>query len=141
MQKKGFSLLEIIFVLLTIAVVVTAAISKFETTFDKTNITKLKSDILQIRAGINLYKNKLILQNQNESLSSLDDNNNMLFNLILQTPIPSSNENKANAWSKISATKYRVYLDASDSLDFEYDNLNYTFQCNITNELCKELEL
>ncbi len=141
MQKKAFSLLEIIFVLLTIAVVVTAAISKFETTFDKTNITKLKSDILQIRTGINLYRNKLILQNQNESLSNLDDNDNMLFNIILQTPIPSSNESKANAWSKISATKYRVYLDTTHSIDFQYDTSNYTFDCEPTNQLCKELEL
>ena len=141
MQKKAFSLLEIIFVLLTIAVVVTAAISKFETTFDKTNITKLKSDILQIRAGINLYRNKLILQNQNESLSTLDDNDNMLFNIILQTPIPSSNESKANAWSKISATKYRVYLDTTHSIDFQYDTANYTFDCESNNQLCKELEL
>ena len=84
MHKKGFSLIEIIFVLLTIAIIITVAVSKFDSALDNTNITKIKSDILQIRAGINQYRNKMILKNETASFNSLDDNNIKLFNKVLQ---------------------------------------------------------
>ena len=87
MHKKGFSLIEIIFVLLTISIIITVAVSKFDSALDNTNINKIKSDIVQIRAGINIYKNKMILKNETFSFDSLDDNNNALFNKVLQTPI------------------------------------------------------
>lgn len=141
MDKKGFSLIEIIFVLLTITIIITVAVSKFDQALDNTNITKIKSDIVQIRAGINLYKNKMILKNETVSFDSLDDNDNLLFNRVLQTPILSSNENIAKAWSKISNTQYKVFLDNENALEFNFDTTKYTFDCDITNTFCKELNL
>lgn len=141
MHKKGFSLIEIIFVLLTIAIIITVAVSKFDSALDNTNITKIKSDILQIRAGINQYRNKMILKNETASFNSLDDNNIKLFNKVLQNPILSSRENIAKAWSKISDTKYQVFLDKTNALEFVFDTSKYTFDCDISNTLCKELNL
>ncbi|MDC0933708.1 hypothetical protein OAR97_07635 [Arcobacteraceae bacterium] len=141
MDKKGFSLIEIIFVILTITIIITVAVSKFDSALNNTNITKIKSDILQIRAGINLYKNKMILKNETLSFDSLDDNDNKLFNKVLQTPILSSKENSARAWSKISDTKYKVFLDRSNALEFIFDPTQYTFDCDISNTLCSELNL
>ena len=140
-MKKGFSLVEIIFVLLILAVITTVAVSKFETTLDKANISKIKSDVLQIRSAINLYKNKLILKKQNETLDELDDNDKMLFNIILDTPIIASNETKTAQWSKLSTTTYKVFIDASNSLEFKYDTSASTFDCDMDIQLCKELEL
>ena len=140
-MKKGFSLVEIIFVLLILAIITTVAVSKFETTLDKANISKIKSDVLQIRSAINLYKNKLILKNQNESLDTLDDNDKMLFNIILDTPIIASNETKTAQWSKLSTTKYKVYIDTSNFVEFQYDTSTSIFDCDIDIQLCKELEL
>jgi len=141
MHKKGFSLIEIIFVLLTISIIITVAVSKFDSALDNTNINKIKSDIVQIRAGINIYKNKMILKNETFSFDSLDDNNNALFNKVLQTPIISSNEKSAKAWSKISNTQYKVFLDNTNALEFVFDTSTYTFDCDISDSLCKELNL
>ena len=143
MNKKGFSLIEIIFVLLVMSIIITLAVSKFDTAFDKTNITKIKSDIVQIREGINLYKNKMILKNESYTFKSLDENNSNdeLFSKVLKKPILSSEENKATSWHKISNNKYKVFLDATTSLEFIFDNVNYTFDCDIQNTLCKELNL
>lgn len=141
MDKKGFSLIEIIFVLLTITIIITVAVSKFDSALDSTNVNKIKSDIVQIRAGINLYKNKMILKNETVSFDSLDDNNMELFNKVLQTPILSSQAKKAKAWSKISDTQYKVFLDNTNSLEFIFDTSKYTFDCDISNPLCKELNL
>jgi general secretion pathway protein G len=141
MIKKAFSLLEIIFVLIVMLIITTIAVSKFDTAVSNTNVTKIKSDILQIRTGINFYKNKMILKNLNDSLNQLEDNNEMLFNKILEHPILSSNQPIAKAWSKISSTKYKVYLSNESFLEFYYDNEAYIFDCDISNKLCKELNL
>ena len=141
MDKKGFSLIEIIFVLLLITIIITVAVSKFDSALDNTNITKIKSDIIQIRAGINLYRNKMILKNDSLSFDTLDENNNALFSKVLDTPIISSNKNQAKEWSKISNTKYKVFLDNNNALEFTFDTNNYTFDCNISNNLCKKLNL
>jgi general secretion pathway protein G len=141
MDKKGFSLIEIIFVLLTITIIITVAVSKFDTALDSTNIANIKSDVLQIRAGINLYKNKNILKNETITFNSLDDNNHELFSIILESPILSSDEQIAQAWSKISTTKYKVFIDNKNAIEFIFDRSKYTFDCNTSNSLCKELNL
>jgi len=141
MDKKGFSLIEIIFVLFAITIIITVAVSKFSDSLDNTNTIKIKSDVLQIRAGINLYKNKMILKNETLSFDTLDDNNKMLFSKVLQTPIASSNENSAKAWSKISNTKYKVFLDNENAIEFNFDTSKYIFDCDISNPFCKELNL
>lgn len=141
MTKKAFSLLEIIFVLIVMSVITTLAVSKFDTAFTNTNVTKIKSDILQIRAGINSYKSKMILKDSDDDLEQLDDNDMMLFNKILQNPILSSNEPIAKAWTKISNSKYKVYVSHESFIEFYYDNKTYIFDCDISNELCKKLNL
>jgi general secretion pathway protein G len=141
MTKKAFSLLEIIFVLIVMSVITTLAVSKFDTAFTNTNVTKIKSDILQIRAGINSYKSKMILKDSDDDLEQLDDNDIMLFNKILENPILSSNEPIVKAWTKLSNSKYKVYVTNHSFLEFHYDNETYIFDCDISNELCKELNL
>ena len=140
MKKKGFSLLEILFVLAIITIIITVAVSKFDTAFAKTNITKIKSDVLQIRAAITLKKNKMILKNQNETLEKLDDNDQNLFNLILDVPIIATTSQKQNSWSKQSDTTYKVYMENSFVL-FTYDANSFSFDCDIANPLCKKLNL
>jgi len=83
----------------------------------------------------------MILKNKTFSFDSLDDNNNALFNKVLQTPIISSQNNSAKSWSKISNTQYKVFLDSSNALEFVFDTSKYTFDCDISNTLCKELNL
>ena len=122
-------------------IIITVAATKFDSTLQNTHITKIKTDVLQIRAGINLYRNKTILKNETVTFNSLDDNNNELFSKILQIPILSSQESIAKAWSKISDTKYKVFLDKKNSLEFVFDTSKYTFDCDISNTLCKELNL
>jgi len=141
MNKKSFSLIEIIFSLVLISVIATVAITKFDTSLENTHYAKIKSDIFQIREGINNHKNKMILKNEIESFTSLDENNQKLFSKILNAPIFASNQKKATAWSKFSKTQYNVYLDATHSLIFTFDSQNYTFDCDHTNDICKKLFL
>ena len=141
MTKKAFSLLEIIFILIVISVITTIAVSKYATAITNASLTKIKSDVLQIRAGIKHTKNKMILKNSTNILNELEDSDEMLFNKILENPIISSSQPIAKAWSKISIYTYKVYITNKTFLKFNYDNEKYIFDCDISNELCKELNL
>jgi len=141
MDKKGFSLVEIIFALMAISIIITIAVSKFDLALSSTNINKIKSDIVQIRAGINKYKNRLILQNNTSSFQTLGDSEVLLFNTILKNPIKVSQKQKTGSWSKVSQNRYKVFIDSTDSLEFIFDNSKYTFDCDIKDKLCKDLNL
>jgi len=136
-MKKAFSLIEIIFTLMIISIIVTVAVSKFDLALNSANLNKIKADIIQIRAGINLYKNKLILKNDSSSFTTLDENNSALFSRVLNTPIQASSKE----WTQTSPTKYTVFIDSENSVQFTFDSTNYTFTCNISNTHCKELSL
>jgi len=107
--------------------------------FENANTTKIKSEILLIREALNNYKNKMILKGSTATLDSLEDNDKYLFNKILQSPIPATNHIKVGAWSKISATTYKVYVEDGNSVEFIYDSDDYSFECDEDNLLCQEL--
>jgi len=139
MVKKGFTLIEVIFVIAIIGIIITVAIPKLNENLNKTNIIKIKNDITMIRDGITKYKNKMILQNNSFDLDALDDNSEKLFNKILVYPIISSSLKKASSWSKVSNTNYKIYIDSTNSIEFIYDKVTYTFDCDQDKEFCKEL--
>ena len=138
-NKKAFSLIEIVFTIAIISIILVIAVPKMNDTLQSANITKIKSDVLLIREAINNYKNKMILQGQTHCLPTLDDNNEYLFCTILENPIKASNEQKIGAWSKLSFDTYKVYLDNQNSVEFVYDNDDYSFECDSDNLLCQEL--
>lgn len=136
-MKKAFSLIEIIFTLMIISIIVTVAVSKFDLALNSANLTKIKADIIQIRAGINLYKNNLILKHDSSSFTTLDENNSALFSRVLDTPIQSSTKE----WTQTSPTQYTVFIDSKNSIKFTFDSTDYTFDCDISDTLCKDLSL
>jgi len=136
-MKKAFSLIEIIFTLMIISIIVTVAVSKFDLALGSANLNKIKADIIQIRAGINLYKNSLILENKSVSFTTLDENNNALFSKVLDLPIISS----LQEWTQTSDTTYSLFIDTENSIEFTFDKSNYTFDCDISDTFCKNLSL
>jgi type II secretory pathway pseudopilin PulG len=135
----AFSILEIIFAIAIISIIAIIAIPKFGNNLNKANLLKIKNDITLIREGLQNYKNKILLSNNTTTLNSLDDNNEELFNKILNYPIIIQKDQKATNWEKISNEKYLVWIDASTTLEFKYDKSNYTFDCDIQNTACRDL--
>jgi prepilin-type N-terminal cleavage/methylation domain-containing protein len=138
MNKKAFSLIELIFVIAIISVIVVVVLPNFKSTKDSANFIKIKSDILLIRNALIQYKNKIILSNSSNDLDSLDDGE-LLFSKILKNPIIPSVSHKSGEWIKQSDDKYTVFIDNENSLEFIYDKSNYTFDCDFSNNYCKEL--
>jgi prepilin-type N-terminal cleavage/methylation domain-containing protein len=137
--KRAFSLIEIIFALAVISIILIVAIPKLGDTLNNTNINKIKSDILIIREGLNNYKNKKILKGDTSTLESLEDDDQYLFNKILQNPIQSTSKIKVGGWDKTSTVTYRVYIEDGNSVEFVYDSDDYSFECDEDNLFCQEL--
>lgn len=122
-----------------IAFIAAVAIPKFTVTIDKTNLVKIKSDIALIKEALNGYKNKKILSNSASYLSTLEEDNDLLFSKILKYPIKNSFENKAATWNKISNSEYLLRIDDKTEVKFYYDSSNLSFECDFKDENCKKL--
>ncbi|MEA3384222.1 MAG: hypothetical protein U9Q20_06075 [Campylobacterota bacterium] len=139
MSKKSFSLIEIIFVISIAVIIAMVAIPKLGSSLDKANMVKIKSDVALIRDGLSQYEDKMILSNESTALDSLEDSEDILFDKILQYPIVSSTEQKSLSWSKLSNSSYQVWITSSESLIFNYNKDDFTFDCNFDDNYCEEL--
>ncbi len=140
-SKKAFSLIEIIFAIAIMTVITVVALPKFGDSIDKANIIKIKTDIMLIRNGLVEYKDKMILSNTNTSLISLESetSSDLLFDIVLKYPIISSEIDKSTSWSKLSDNSYKVWINSTEYLIFNYDNTKLTFDCNLNDAYCEEL--
>lgn len=139
MIQKAFSIIEILFVIAVISIILIVALPKLNTIFNSAHKTQIKSTITLIREGIVKEKNKLLLANSLETLNTLDDGDEFLFTKVLATPIKESANTEANSWVRISSNNYKVYLDETTTVEFIYDPITYTFDCDFNEPLCKEL--
>ncbi|MEA3513501.1 MAG: prepilin-type N-terminal cleavage/methylation domain-containing protein [Campylobacterota bacterium] len=139
MKKNAFSLIEIIFVISIVSIISVVVIPKINNSLNKTNLIKLRGDILLIQDGIAQYKNKLLLKNNYIDFDRLDDDDIKLFSIVLSSPILSSNEQKIGSWSKTSHNNYKVYIDNINSVEFSFDIVDKSFTCNKNNIYCEEL--
>jgi len=139
MKIKAFSIIEIIFILAIISIILVVALPKTKDIFAKANTTQIKTTIALIREGIVKEKNRLFLANSMENLHSLDDGDTNLFKKVLSTPIIEIDTPKANGWIRVSNNSYKIYLNDTESVVFNYDPNSYSFDCNFNEPLCKEL--
>jgi general secretion pathway protein G len=139
MQKylKSFSLIEIIFVILVVAIIAAVAFPKLFSTSTEVSYLQLKSDVATIQRALVDYKNNSIMKNTTASLEKLEKDEEVLFSNILSKPIPIQ-ENYPN-WSKKNDTIYLYNFSQNSSLEFFYDKNNLTFVCDTKNALCQKV--
>uniref|UniRef100_UPI00404894D4 prepilin-type N-terminal cleavage/methylation domain-containing protein n=1 Tax=Aliarcobacter sp. TaxID=2321116 RepID=UPI00404894D4 len=142
---KGFSLLEMIIVIVLITIVISFAIPKFSNITNKANYTTLKSEFSLIQNGIREKKTKNILLSNTDEITYLDDApvdtiGILLFDRVIDFKIISTNRTKKELakWSKISNNLYEFYLSSSKSVLFSFENEK--FICKSEEEICKEIE-
>jgi len=139
MRSKGFSIIEIIFILVIISIILVVAVPKMKNIFETSYKTQIKSTISFIREGIIKEKNRLLLANSMETLNSLDDGDEKLFSKVLQTPILESTTQKSGSWVRVGINSYKVFTGDTESIIFIYNPDSYSFDCDYVDELCKEL--
>lgn len=151
-MKKAFSLLEIIFVLVIIALIFTFAIRNNQTFFSNSTLSKIKSDVALIRSAIASKVHARMLKAQTQFPQRLDDaalntEGALLFSGIedeklLDYPFvsTSSYERQIGQWSKKTQKSYLVWISKEESIEFTYDLNKGTFECDYTQNSCKEID-
>ena len=118
-KSKSFTIIELIFVLVIMAILASYFIPKLNQITNNNKITQCKNDLTIIKYQLNNLKNKRILKQENINFD---------INIYL-------NSN----WEKISNNKYSFIIEQNTSIDFILDLNTYEFNCNKDNTLCKKV--
>ena len=136
-MKRAFSLLELIFVITTLALLISFFTYKYEYVLSFVNSKEHKFQIAQIRSAIK-EKSAIKSLNDFEKLNNLDDSalnkeNSRLFTKILDEGILSSKD----SWMKVDDNIYTLKIKG-EKIKCQY--INTEFKCLNNSKICKELE-
>ena len=139
-MKNGFSMIELIFVIVIIGILATIAIPKFNEPLKESRIYKASEEVSMIRAGIaNVLNDNLMEGNNTCPVLEKNINDNYVFEGVLQKPI-AKNANGIE-WNTNDGKKYTLSINGI-STTFEYDDNasnGCTFACNSADALCKDI--
>lgn len=149
-KRNGFSMIELVFVIVILGILAAIAIPKFAATRDDAQIAKGRSDVAAIRAAIvnerqsrlltgsTAYINKLDSLNSTSSSdgNTLFDHNGTASNALMQYGIVSKNDK--GHWRKTANNTYAYTLSTGD-VSFTYTQASGKFDCTHSEEGCKAL--
>ena len=151
-MKKSFTMIELIFVIVVIGILSAVAIPKLFATRDDAIVTKLRTDIANIRSSIINLHTKNIMKGQSSYPEALDDassgnereelfDGNSSIGVLLDYPIYSKNSD--GHWMKTGDTNYTASV-MNNNVKFNYYQSNGHFDCKGLNSgeadsLCAQL--
>lgn len=152
--NPAFTMVELVFVIVVLGILAAVAIPKLAASRDDAILVKGKSQVSAIRSGIAMQKNKRLLEGKNPPIPRMLEGNTTslasispLFNggedgNILEYGLP--NQAKSGHWEKTNANTnnpmtYKFYLDDTTSVSFDYNKTNGSFDCDHSNQDCKDL--
>lgn len=142
-QKKGFTMVELIFVIVVLGILAGVAFPRLIATRDDAFIAKGRSDLATIRSAIIQERSERILSGGGVEFidkSKLKANGNKLFEGVLPTPIYA--KNAGGRWRQGGADNkfiFRAGSNQNSDVVFTYTRLTGTFDCDHSKNLCKQL--
>jgi len=136
-NRKAFTMIEIVFVIVVIGILSSIAIPKFAATRDDALITKGKAILASVRSSIAMERQKRILRGDFKEITALNTGSGVFStfsedtsgnkNKVLEYPVPSST--KPGGWSS-SGTSYIFYY-AGGSCTFTLGDNRLTGTCGV----------
>ncbi len=142
--SKGYTLLEIVLIIVILGILAAIAVPKLWVTRDDAVIAKGRSEVATIRSAINSDRQKRALKGDFSIRNSLDSANantanEKLFEGNSTSPLleyPIYSDSKAGHWMKTGQNKYTFYLDDTTGVEFTYDTTSGKFDCDHTQNEC-----
>jgi general secretion pathway protein G len=150
MKRFGFTMIELVFVIVILGILAAVAIPRLAATRDDAQITKGRSDVAAIRSAIVSERQTRLLQGDSSYINHLDglaaatsadgdllfDNNGTAANILLQYGIASANRN--GHWRKTAADSYSFKVLNADTA-FTYTKATGRFDCAAGTGSCNAL--
>ena len=144
-NKKAFTMMELVFVIVVIGILATVAIPRLAATRDDAVITKARTTVATIRNALAMERQKRILRGNFTPISSIGGtiggvtnvfgyfDNNSANPTVLDYPIES--ENKKDRWFFSPSTGKDgrdQYIFSSTLGDVKFEVVNGKFECDTT---------
>ena len=104
MNKKAFTMIELIFVIVVLGILAGVAVPRLSVTRDDATTAKMRADLASIRSGIALDKSKAMMEGRlsdwKENVADLANNN---FSSVVQGGIKPGNERNGWTFNKTTA--------------------------------------
>jgi len=153
-SKKGFTMIELVFVIVVIGILSAIAIPRFAATRDDATITKAIATLGSVRSSLSTERQKRILRGDFSALTSLGGSataDTALFDyfdgntsgtMILEYPIRSCATGARGCWVKSSNTAY-IYKMPHNSSDvtFTLDGATFRLTCADTGDTGEDCKL
>lgn len=140
-MKKGFSLIELVFVIVILGILAGVAIPRLTATREDAQIAKLKSDVAAVQSGIALERSTRMMRGDMSWPSRLDQKDPVgastpgidcgsAFCAVTQNAIK-------GPWSTSNGTAYTFEFNKNTTLNFTYNPADGTFDCAASDSKCK----
>jgi len=142
-MKNGFSMIELVFVIVVLGILASIAVPKFSATRTDAKIAKGRADISSIRSAIITERQSQIIKGTTTFIPKLTENttDTILFKgngtrTLLTYGI------SVGEWKHTAAKTY-TYTVGGTTTTFDYNSTSGIFTCDTTNatygEMCKKL--
>ena len=133
--KNGFTMIELVFVIVVLGILAAVAIPRLAATRDDAHIAKGRANILAIRSGIISERQARMFRGDSTYATDLNSSTGddvPLFGNVLTQPVISKadpSENMEGGWRKTAGFTYQFRVMNRD-VAFTYNPANGTFTCD-----------
>ena len=130
MKKSGFTMIELVFVIVIIGVLSAIALPRLSVSRDDALISRASDTIQSVRLAIVNYKNRMLVQGKTGSgLYYADLGSN--FDNVIKGSLPGK-----DSWSNPSKNVYKYKISDSRSLTFTYKPADGSITCSGDATVC-----
>lgn len=136
MKKSGFTMIELVFVIVVLGILAAVAVPKLAATRDDAHIATGRSDVASIRSAIINERQTGLFRGDPAFITNATMDTGGLFGGVLSYPITAGTGN--GKWAATTAGTIYTYTTSLGTATFTYNQTTGVFDC-ATNAACNAL--